>query len=104
MAALMKATIDRDETKPVITSYNAKTISLKLARELRARPPGLGQVKEGLREDGGLGILLGEGEEGGEADVEDAGEGREKVRVRDSGSTGGVGLGDGEGRVVGVVG
>ncbi|CCX04650.1 Similar to Protein BOI2; acc. no. P39969 [Pyronema omphalodes CBS 100304] len=42
MASLMKATIDRDETKPVIMSYAAKTISLRRAREMRARPPGLG--------------------------------------------------------------
>ena len=41
MAALMKATIDRDETKPVTTTFHEKTISLVKARALRHRPPAL---------------------------------------------------------------
>lgn len=41
MAALMKATIDRDETKPVTTTFQQKTISLVKARALRHRPPAL---------------------------------------------------------------
>ena len=41
MAALMKATIDRDETKPVVTTYQQKTISLSKAKALRHRPPAL---------------------------------------------------------------
>jgi hypothetical protein len=41
MAALMKATIDRDETKPVRTTFQQKTISLAKARALRHRPPAL---------------------------------------------------------------
>ena len=41
MAALMKATIDRDETKPMTTTYQQKTISLAKARALRHRPPAL---------------------------------------------------------------
>ena len=41
MAALMKATIDRDETKDVITTYNQKTISLAKAKAMRHRPPAL---------------------------------------------------------------
>ena len=41
MAALMKATIDRDETKPVKTTFQQKTISLVKARALRHRPPAL---------------------------------------------------------------
>jgi len=47
MAALMKATIDRDETKEVITTYNQKTISLAKAKAMRHRPPAL----MGLEED-----------------------------------------------------
>lgn len=41
MAALMKATIDRDETKPITTTFQQKTISLVKARALRHRPPAL---------------------------------------------------------------
>lgn len=41
MAALMKATIDRDETKPIFTTFQQKTISLVKARALRHRPPAL---------------------------------------------------------------
>ena len=41
MAALMKATIDRDETKPITTTYQQKTISLIKARAMRHRPPAL---------------------------------------------------------------
>lgn len=41
MAALMKATIDRDDTKPIATSYQQKTISLAKARQMRHRPPAL---------------------------------------------------------------
>ena len=67
----MKATIDRDETKPVITSYNAKTISLSKARALRTRPPDLTNKEEGLGiELGSLGIPI--ADIGEEADVEEA--------------------------------
>jgi hypothetical protein len=38
MAALMKATIERDELKLVSSTYKEKTISLGRARELRVRP------------------------------------------------------------------
>lgn len=41
MAALMKATIDRDDTGVVTTTYNQKTISLQKARARRERPPAL---------------------------------------------------------------
>jgi hypothetical protein len=41
MAALMKATIDRDEEKGITTSYKEKTISLAKARARRERPPAL---------------------------------------------------------------
>ena len=53
MAALMKAVIDRDETKPITTSYAHKTISLSKARHLKHRPPalmGLEEKLEGVRE------------------------------------------------------
>jgi SAM domain (Sterile alpha motif)/PH domain len=38
MAALMKATIERDERKLISSTYKEKTISLGRARELRVRP------------------------------------------------------------------
>lgn len=44
MAALMKATIDRDDSGVVTTTYNQKTISLAKARERRERPPALKDV------------------------------------------------------------
>ena len=46
MAALMKATIDRDETRPVSTTYNQKTISLSKAISMKQRPPALMNVDE----------------------------------------------------------
>ena len=53
MAALMKATIDRDETKPIKTTYQQSTISLAKARAMRHRPPalmGLDEMTEGMGE------------------------------------------------------
>lgn len=50
MAALVKATIDRDETKPITTTYQQKTISLVKARAMRHRPPGLMGLEE--KQDG----------------------------------------------------
>jgi hypothetical protein len=41
MAALMKATIDRDDTLAITTTYQQKTISLDKARLMRQRPPAL---------------------------------------------------------------
>ena len=46
MAALMKATIDRDESKPITTSYQLKTISLAKARSMKQRPPALMNLEE----------------------------------------------------------
>ena len=46
MAALMKATIDRDESKAVSTTYNQKTISLSKAIGMKQRPPALMGVDE----------------------------------------------------------
>lgn len=46
MAALMKATIDRDESKPITTTYTQKTISLAKARAMKHRPPALMNLDE----------------------------------------------------------
>ena len=46
MAALMKATIDRDEASQVVTTYTQKTITLSKARARKERPP------EFMNEDG----------------------------------------------------
>jgi hypothetical protein len=47
MAALMKATIDRDDTLSITTTYQQKTISLEKARAMRQRPPALMDDEEG---------------------------------------------------------
>ncbi|KAI1353513.1 hypothetical protein F5Y01DRAFT_54576 [Xylaria sp. FL0043] len=68
MAALMKATIDRDESQPMTSTYQQKTISLAKARQMRHRPPALmnldEKIEEGTQGDddrkGGLGITFGE--------------------------------------------
>ncbi|KAI0453446.1 hypothetical protein F5B21DRAFT_283129 [Xylaria acuta] len=68
MAALVKATIDRDESQPMTSTYQQKTISLAKARQMRHRPPALmnldEKVEEGVQDDiekkGGLGISFGE--------------------------------------------
>ncbi|ORY14169.1 hypothetical protein BCR34DRAFT_241600 [Clohesyomyces aquaticus] len=41
MAALMKATIDRDDSLPTSTTYQQKTITLEKAQAMRQRPPAL---------------------------------------------------------------
>jgi hypothetical protein len=51
MAALMKATIDRDDTRPITTTYQQKTISLAKARAMRHRPPALMNLDEDVDED-----------------------------------------------------
>jgi hypothetical protein len=51
MAALMKATIDRDDSKPVTTTYQQKTISLAKARAMRHRPPALMNLDEHVDEE-----------------------------------------------------
>ena len=70
MAALMKATIDRDDTKPITSTYQQKTISLSKARQMRHRPPALMNLDETAEDDqsaapaeqksdsNGLGILV----------------------------------------------
>ncbi|KAI3318042.1 hypothetical protein HD806DRAFT_354985 [Xylariaceae sp. AK1471] len=67
MAALMKATIDRDDSQPMTSTYQQKTISLAKARQMRHRPPALmnldEKIEEGVQDDekkGGLGISFGE--------------------------------------------
>ena len=52
MAALMKATIERDELKLVSSTYKEKTISLGRARELRVRPKEFDEDDEDERRDG----------------------------------------------------
>ena len=51
MAALMKATIDRDDAKPITTTYQQKTISLAKARAMRHRPPALMNLDEHVEEE-----------------------------------------------------
>lgn len=55
MAALMKATIDRDESVEVVTTYQQKTISLAKARARKERPPAL----KGLEEEEDMETLAG---------------------------------------------
>jgi hypothetical protein len=69
MAALMKATIERDELKLVSSTYKEKTISLGRARELRVRPKEFDEddedAEEGRRRDGGEIAVRGPPERGG---------------------------------------
>lgn len=70
MAALMKATIDRDDTQPMTSTYQQKTISLAKARQMRHRPPALMNVDDKTvtdaagdgedKKDDALGISYGE--------------------------------------------
>lgn len=46
MAAMMKATIDRDDTQAITTTYQQKTISLNKAKQMRHRPPALMNLDE----------------------------------------------------------
>ena len=50
MAALMKATIDRDDAQAITTTYQQKTISLARARAMRHRPPNLMNLDEAVEE------------------------------------------------------
>lgn len=52
MAALMKATIDRDETQSTVSTYQQKTISLAKAQQMRQRPPALMDTIAGSEEKG----------------------------------------------------
>ncbi|KAJ4417234.1 hypothetical protein N0V82_006267 [Gnomoniopsis sp. IMI 355080] len=79
MAALMKATIDRDDTQPIVTSYQQKTISLAKARAMRHRPPALMNLDEKIEGDeaaqknDGLGILNGNGDDSAISGLEQMG-------------------------------
>ena len=57
MAALIKATIDKDDSKGVTTTYQHKTISLEKARARKERPPALMHVEE---EDAASGAQISE--------------------------------------------
>lgn len=67
MAAMMKATIERDNMETVTTTYQQKTISLEKARKMRHRPPALMNLDEATEDEqkeeqkeeveNGLGIL-----------------------------------------------
>lgn len=79
MAALMKATIDRDDTQPITTTYQQKTISLAKAKQMRHRPPALMNLEETAEDEqgteqkkaasNGLGIFGDEGSKAGEGNV-----------------------------------
>lgn len=73
MAALMKATIDRDDTKPITTTYQQKTISLTKAKQMRHRPPALMNLEESgeadqqtanKKDSDSLGVSVGEADSG----------------------------------------
>lgn len=71
MAALMKSTIDRDEAKQVVTTYQQRTITLEQARARRELPPFLKGVEEeqaltGIQEDedDSVKVLGGPGQDG----------------------------------------
>ena len=72
MAALVKATIDRDDSQPITTTYQQKTISLTKARQMHHRPPALMGLEEkgeddmrGPNKDSGRpGTVLGETDSG----------------------------------------
>ncbi|KAK5987425.1 Protein BOI2 [Cladobotryum mycophilum] len=51
MAALMKATIERDDTQPITTTYQQKTISLTKAKQMRHRPPALMNLEEATEDE-----------------------------------------------------
>ncbi|PCH08142.1 Sterile alpha motif, type 2 [Penicillium occitanis (nom. inval.)] len=67
MAALMKATIDRDLSRPVETTNKQKTISLKQARMMNQRPPALMEPEPPIPQNKEV------GEVPGEQDVDDGG-------------------------------
>lgn len=102
MAALMKATIDRDESIPVTTTFQQKTISLVKARALRHRPPalmGLDEKVEGL-EDGPKSDETGLNIQDMDSDTEVNGTDRKRAESFEIESTLAKQLGDTENRIV----
>ncbi|MCJ1350257.1 MAG: polar growth protein [Icmadophila ericetorum] len=93
MAALMKATIDRDDNAPVTSTYQQKTISLAKAKAMRHRPPnlmGLDEMVEGKKVE----LARKEKDAQGQAEKEK----ETKAHDEDSGeSGGGVTGGSGDG-------
>ncbi|KAK3373543.1 hypothetical protein B0T24DRAFT_623708 [Lasiosphaeria ovina] len=104
MAALMKATIDRDDSQPITMTYQQKTISLAKARQMRHRPPALmnfdeatgdaagdNRLSEKKKEANGLGIVYSEADSAG---LEKLGlQQVESARARGFGLGGGLGSG-----------
>lgn len=85
MAALMKATIDRDDSLSITTTYQQKTISLDKARAMRQRPPAL--MDDYDDEEGSM------GKRSKESVMED-------VIVEEEDEGGKVGAGEGEGLAI----
>ena len=79
MAALMKATIDRDENVQVVTTYQQKTVSLEKARARKERPPALKSVADG--EDG---QTVGGANEGGESVLEKVDEAADDAQAEEA--------------------
>ncbi|KAK4139848.1 uncharacterized protein C8A04DRAFT_15476 [Dichotomopilus funicola] len=63
MAALMKATIDRDDSQPITSTYQQETISLAKARKMRHRPPALMGLEENAGDKKGANGKGGDDEE-----------------------------------------
>lgn len=64
MAALMKATIDRDETVQVVTTYTQNTVSLAKARARKERPPFLNDTDKDVDEEEQKQATSGVGDDG----------------------------------------
>ncbi|KAK4159114.1 protein BOI2 [Cladorrhinum sp. PSN259] len=103
MAALMRSTIERDDTQAITTTYQQKTISLAKARQMRHRPPALMNIEDGeannenraanKKDENGLGIVY--------SKVDSAVAGLEKFGLQphpESARTGGFGFGAGAGK------
>ena len=102
MAALMKATIDRDESIPITTTFQQKTISLVKARALRHRPPalmGLDEKVEGL-EEGSKSDETGLNIQDMDSDTEAIGMDRKKTESFETKSRSATQLGETEDRIV----
>lgn len=107
MAALMKATIDRDENSLVTSTYQQKTISLAKAKAMRHRPPnlmGLDEMVEGKKVElarkeakQAQTPAQAKAEKGVQVGNEDEGEEEEEEEEEDSGESGGGVSGGGGG-------